>query len=54
MWGQNSPIGKQNSYKPYRRIATFNGYFYKENFLNWLIDLDDLFDYENIYKEKKS
>ena len=47
------PIGKQNSDKPYRRIASFNGYFYKEDFLNWLIDLEDLFDRENIYKERK-
>ena len=28
------PIGKQISYRPYRRIASFNGYFYKENFLD--------------------
>ena len=28
------PIGKQNSFKSYRRIASFNGYFYKEDFLN--------------------
>ena len=33
------PIGKQISYRPYRRIASFNGYFYKENFLDWLLDL---------------
>ena len=29
------PIGKQISYRPYRRIASFNGYFYKEDFLDW-------------------
>ena len=27
------PIGKQISYRPYKRIASFNGYFYKEIFL---------------------
>ena len=45
--------GKQISYRPYKRIASFNGYFYKEDFLGWLLDLDDLFDYENICKERK-
>ena len=38
---------------PYRRIASFNGYFYKEDFLDWLLDLEDLFDYENICDERK-
>ena len=47
------PIGKQISYRPYRRIASFNGYFYKEDFLDWLLDLEDLFDFENIYYERK-
>ena len=47
------PICKQISYRPYRRIASFNGYFYKENFLDWLLDLGDLFDFENIYYERK-
>ena len=47
------PIGKKISYRPYRRIASFNGYFYKEDFLDWLLDLDDLFDFENIYYERK-
>ena len=47
------PIGKQISYSSYKRIASFNGYFYKENFLDWLLYLDDLFDYENICYEKK-
>ena len=47
------PIGKQISYRPYRRIASFNGYFFKEDFLNWLLDLEDLFDFENIYYERK-
>ena len=28
------PIGKQISYRPYRRIACFNGYFYKKDFLD--------------------
>ena len=28
-------------------------YFYKEDFLDWLLDLADLFDYENIYYERK-
>ena len=46
-------IGKQISYRPYRRIASFNGYFFKEDFLNWLLDLEDLFDFENIYYERK-
>ena len=27
-------IGKQISYRPYKRIASFNGYFYKEEFLD--------------------
>ena len=44
---------KQISYRPYKRIASFNGYFLKEDFLDWLLDLEDLFDYENIcYKRK--
>ena len=47
------PIGKQISYRPYRKIASFNGYFYKEDFLDWLLDLEDLFDFENIYYERK-
>ena len=47
------PISKQISYKPYRKIASFNGYFYKEDFLDWLLDLEDLFDYENIYDVRK-
>ena len=47
------PISKQISYRPYRRIASFDGYFYKEDFLDWLLDLDDLFDYENICDERK-
>ena len=38
------PIGKQISYRPYKRIASFNGYFYKVNFLDWLLDQDDLFN----------
>ena len=47
------PIGKWISYRPYRKIASFNGYFYKEDFLDWLLDLVDLFDYENIYYKRK-
>ena len=47
------PICKQISYRLHRRIASFNGYFYKEDFLYWLLDLDDLFDYENICDERK-
>ena len=46
-------IGKQISYRFYKKIASFNLYFYKEDFLNWLLDLEDLFDYENIYGERK-
>ena len=42
------PICKQISYRPHRRIASFNGYFYKEDFLDLLLDLKDLFGYENI------
>ena len=38
---------------PYRRIASFNGYFYKVDFFDKLLDLEDLFDYENICDEKK-
>ena len=47
------PIGKRISYRPYKRIASFNCYFYKEDFLDWLLDLENLFDYENICDEKK-
>ena len=48
------PIGKQISYRPYKRIASFNGFFFKkEDFLDWLLDLEDLFDYENICDERK-
>ena len=47
------PIGKQISYRPYKRIASFDGYFYKEDFLDWLLDLEDLFDFEYIYYERK-
>ena len=47
------PIGKQISYRPYKRIASFNGYFNKEDFLDWFLDLEDLFDFENIYYERK-
>ena len=46
-------IGKQISHRAYRRIASFNGHFYKEDFLDWLVDLEDLFDFENIYYERK-
>ena len=35
------------------RIASFNGFFYKVDFLDWLLDLEDLFDFENICDEKK-
>ena len=28
------PIGKQISYTPYKKIVSFNGYFYKEDFLD--------------------
>ena len=42
------PIDKQISYRSYKRIASLNGYFYKENFLDWLLDQEDLFDYENL------
>ena len=31
------PIGKQISYKPYRRIASFNGYFLKDDFFIYLL-----------------
>ena len=47
------PIGKQISYRPDNRIASFDDYFYKEDFLDWLLNLDDLFDYENICDERK-
>ena len=47
------PIGKQLSYRSYKRIASFNDYFLKEYFLDWLLDLEDLFDYENICYERK-
>ena len=41
------------SYTPYKRIVSFNGYFLKEDFLDWLLDLEDLFDYENVFYERK-
>ena len=47
------PIGKQISYMPYKRITSFNDYFYKEDFLDCLLDLEDLFDFESIYYERK-
>ena len=47
------PIGKQISYRPYKRIASFNSYFCNEDFLDWLLDLEDLFDYENICDKRK-
>ena len=47
------PIGKQISYRPYKRIASFNGYFYKEYFLDCLLDLEYLFDHENICDVRK-
>ena len=47
------PIGKQISYRLYKRIVSFNGYFLKEDFLDWLLDLEDLFDYENVFYERK-
>ena len=47
------PISKQISYRLYKRIASFNGCFLKEDFLDWLLDLEDLFDYENICYERK-
>jgi len=43
------PIGKQISYRFYKRISSFNGYCYKEDFLDWLLNLNDLFDFENNY-----
>ena len=45
--------GKQISYKPNRRITSYNGYFYIVDFLDWLLDLQDLFNYENICDERK-
>ena len=48
------PICKKISYRPYRIIVSFNGFFFlKEDFLDWLLDLEDLFDFENIYYERK-
>ena len=48
------PIGKQISYRSYKRTACcFNGYFYKEDILDWLLDQNDLFDFENINDERK-
>ena len=53
-------IGKQISYRPYKEFSwlsrflkSFNGYFDKVDFLDWLLDLEDLLDYENICDEKK-
>ena len=47
------PISKQISYRLYKRIVSFNGYFLKEDFLDWLLDLEDLFDYENVCYERQ-
>ena len=49
-YGQH--IGKQISYMPYKRVKNFNGYFYKVDFFNRLLDLEDLFEYKNICDEK--
>ena len=46
-------IRKKILYRPYRRITSYNGYFYKVEFLDSLLDLQDLFDYENICDERK-
>ena len=46
-------IGKQILYRSYKKIASFKGYFYKEDFLDWLLDLEDLFDYKNNCDERK-
>ena len=46
------PIGKQISNRPCKWILSFNGYFYKEDFLYWFLDLKDLFDFGNIYYER--
>ena len=43
------PIGKQISYGFHKRIVSFNGYCYKKDFLDRLLNLEDLFDYENTY-----
>ena len=45
-------IDKQISYRPYKRILSFNGYFYKEDVLYWFLDLDDLFLRIFIMREK--
>ena len=35
------PTSKWGFYKSYKRMVTFNLYFYREDFLiNWLLDLD--------------
>ena len=47
------PIGKQISYRPYTIIASLMVIFIKKDFLDWLLDLKDLFDFENIYYERK-
>ena len=47
------PMGKQTSYRPYKRISSLNGYLYKEYFLDCLFDLKDLFDHQNIPDERK-
>ena len=43
-------IDKQISYRSYKRVASFNGYFLKEDFLDQLLDL---FDFQNISYERK-
>jgi len=46
-------IGKQISNRRYKRIESFNGYSYKVYILDWLLDFEDLFDYEYICDERK-
>ena len=40
-------------YRFHERITKFNGYFYKEDFVDWILDLEDFFDYMDVLDERK-
>ena len=40
-------------YRFHERITKFNGYFYKEDFVDWILDFEDFFDYMDVLDERK-
>ena len=40
-------------YRFHERITKFNEYFYKEDFVDWILDLEDFFDYMDVFDERK-